>query len=166
MYNIPVNPPPFRGSLPRKSLIFRIDWVSGAGDINLPHDLPWTKKIKYNKILTYILRSIFLEIPHLELVYMGALCMYINGVLVYGCYIHVYRLCVWVLYTCILMVYMSATYIYIDGGYWCNVHVYWWCIWVLYTCILIVYMGAIYMYIYPINMPFFSIHIDHQYTCI
>jgi hypothetical protein len=24
------------------------------------------KKIKYNKILTYILRSIFLEIPHLE----------------------------------------------------------------------------------------------------
>ena len=67
MYNIPVNPPPFRGSLPRKSLIFRIDWVSGAGDINLPHDLPWTKKIKYNKILTYILRSIFLEIPHLEL---------------------------------------------------------------------------------------------------
>jgi hypothetical protein len=30
-------------------------------------NLPPVKKIKYNKILTYILRSIFLEIPHLEL---------------------------------------------------------------------------------------------------
>ena len=34
---IPVNPPPFRGSLPRKSLISRMDWVSCAGDIDLPH---------------------------------------------------------------------------------------------------------------------------------
>jgi hypothetical protein len=34
---IPVNPPPLRGSLPRKSLISRMDWVSCAGDINLPH---------------------------------------------------------------------------------------------------------------------------------
>ena len=70
---IPVNPPPFRGSLPRKSLISRLDWVSCAGDINLPHTPfpparpPPNIKIKYNKILTYILRSIFLEIPHLEL---------------------------------------------------------------------------------------------------
>ena len=66
---IPVNPPPFRGSLPRKSLISRMDWVSCAGDINLPHTPfpPPNNKIKYNKILTYILRSIFLEIPHLEL---------------------------------------------------------------------------------------------------
>ena len=66
---IPVNPPPFRGSLPRKSLISRLDWVSCAGDINLPHTPfpPPNKKIKYNEILTYILRSIFLEIPHLEL---------------------------------------------------------------------------------------------------
>jgi hypothetical protein len=62
-----------RWSLPRKSLISRMDWVSCAEDINLPHKsfpparpLP-NKKIKYNKILTYILRSIFLEIPHLEL---------------------------------------------------------------------------------------------------
>jgi hypothetical protein len=31
IYSIPVNPPPLRGSLPRKSL------VSCAGDINLPH---------------------------------------------------------------------------------------------------------------------------------
>ena len=30
-------------------------------------NLPPVKKIKYNKILTYILQSIFLEIPHLEL---------------------------------------------------------------------------------------------------
>jgi hypothetical protein len=30
--------------LPRKSLISRMDWVSCAGDINLPHDLPPTKK--------------------------------------------------------------------------------------------------------------------------
>ena len=70
---IPVNPPPFHGSLPRKSLISRMDWVSCTGDINLPHTpltparSPPNKKIKYNKILTYILRSIFLEIPHLEL---------------------------------------------------------------------------------------------------
>ena len=70
---IPVNPPPLRGSLPRKSLISPIDWVSCAGDINLPHTpfpparSPPNKKIKYNKILTYILQSIFLEIPHLEL---------------------------------------------------------------------------------------------------
>ena len=61
--DIPVNPPPFRGSLPRKNLI------SCAGDINLPHTPfpPPNKKIKYNKIFTYILRSIFLENPHLEL---------------------------------------------------------------------------------------------------
>jgi hypothetical protein len=30
-------------------------------------NLPPVKKIKYNKILAYILQSIFLEIPHLEL---------------------------------------------------------------------------------------------------
>ena len=41
---IPVNPPSLSGSLPRKSLISRIDWVSCTGDINLPHDLPPTKK--------------------------------------------------------------------------------------------------------------------------
>ena len=70
---IPVNPPPFRRSLPRKSLISRMDWVSCVGDINLPHTpfpparSPPNKKIKYNNILTYILRSIFLEISHLEL---------------------------------------------------------------------------------------------------
>jgi hypothetical protein len=70
---MPVNPPPFHRSLPHKSLISRMDWVSCAGDINLPHTpfpsarSPSNKKIKYNKILTYILRSIFLEIPHLEL---------------------------------------------------------------------------------------------------
>ena len=70
---IPVNPPPLRWSLPHKSLISRMDWVSCAGDINLPHTLfplalsPPNKKIKYNKILTYILRLIFLEILHLEL---------------------------------------------------------------------------------------------------
>ena len=67
---IPVNPPPLRGSLPRKSLISRMDWVSCAGDINLPHTFSSrtiSPPIKYNKILTYILRSIFLEIPHLEL---------------------------------------------------------------------------------------------------
>jgi hypothetical protein len=34
---IPVNPPPLRGSLLCKSLISRMDWVSCAGDINLPH---------------------------------------------------------------------------------------------------------------------------------
>ena len=42
--SISVNPPPLRGSVPRKSLISRIDWVSCAVDINLPHDLPPTTK--------------------------------------------------------------------------------------------------------------------------
>ena len=41
---IPVNPPPLHRSLPRKSFISHMDWVSCAGDINLPHDLPPTKK--------------------------------------------------------------------------------------------------------------------------
>ena len=43
MLCIPVNPPPLRGSLPRKSLISRMDWVSCTGDINLPHNLSPTK---------------------------------------------------------------------------------------------------------------------------
>ena len=37
IYYIPVNPPPLHGSLPRKSLISRMDWVSCTGDINLLH---------------------------------------------------------------------------------------------------------------------------------
>ena len=41
---IPVNPPPLHESLLRKSLISHMDWVSCTGDINLPHDLPPTKK--------------------------------------------------------------------------------------------------------------------------
>jgi hypothetical protein len=35
--------PPLRGSLPRKSLISRMDWVSCAGDINLPHTDGWNR---------------------------------------------------------------------------------------------------------------------------
>ena len=49
------------------------------------------------------------------MVCMGAIYMYIDGV--YGCYIHVYLLCIWVLYTCILIVCMGAMYMYIDGVY-------------------------------------------------
>jgi hypothetical protein len=66
---IPVNPPPLRGSLPRKSLISPIDWVSCTGDINLPHTpfpparSPPNKKIKYNKILTYICDQYFWKFP-------------------------------------------------------------------------------------------------------
>ena len=43
--------------------ILRVPSVSPVNFQNLPP----VKKIKYKKILTYILRSIFLEIPHLEL---------------------------------------------------------------------------------------------------
>jgi hypothetical protein len=43
----------------------------------------------------------------------------------YVLHIHVYRRCIWMVYTCILII----------------------CISVLYTCILIVYMGVIYMYV-------------------
>jgi hypothetical protein len=39
-------------------------WLKPAEHIMVICDID---KIKYNKILTYILRSIFLEIPHLEL---------------------------------------------------------------------------------------------------
>jgi hypothetical protein len=52
--------PAWTGSSAQETLISRTH-------LFLPHDLPPTKKIKYNKILTYILQSIFLEIPHLEL---------------------------------------------------------------------------------------------------
>jgi hypothetical protein len=48
--------PAWTGSHARETLISRTHLF-----------LPPNKKIKYNKILTYILRSIFLEIPHLEL---------------------------------------------------------------------------------------------------
>ena len=51
--------PAWTGSRARETLISRTH-------IFLPHDSP-QQKIKYNKILTYILRSIFQEIPHLEL---------------------------------------------------------------------------------------------------
>jgi hypothetical protein len=51
--SIPVNPSPFHGSLPRKSLISRMDWVSCAGDINVPHDLPPTKKSSTIKMLPF-----------------------------------------------------------------------------------------------------------------
>jgi hypothetical protein len=43
--------------------ILRVPSVSSVNFQNLPP----VKNIKYKKILTYILRSIFLEIPHLEL---------------------------------------------------------------------------------------------------
>ena len=61
---IPVNPPPLCGSLSCKSLI------SCVGDVNLPHtpfpparSTPNKHFPHVKKILTYILRSIFLEIP-------------------------------------------------------------------------------------------------------
>ena len=48
----------------------------------------------------------------LLIVYMGDIYMCIDAI--YGCYVHVYRLCIWVLYTCILGVYMGVMYMYID----------------------------------------------------
>jgi hypothetical protein len=42
-------------------------------------NLPPVKKIKYQKILTYILRSIFLEISHLELLRRGKTLRDTNG---------------------------------------------------------------------------------------
>ena len=52
--------PAWTGSHARETLIPRTHLFP-------PARYPPNKKIKYNKILTYILRSIFLEIPHLEL---------------------------------------------------------------------------------------------------
>jgi hypothetical protein len=52
--------PAWTGSHARETLISRTH-------LFLLHDLPPTKKSSTIKILTYILRSIFLEIPHLEL---------------------------------------------------------------------------------------------------
>ena len=76
----------WKGTIPT---MFVLIWFSGfrvthtcepsGGSIFLPilrvpsvppvnfQNLPPVKKIKYNKILTYILLSIFLEIPHLDL---------------------------------------------------------------------------------------------------
>jgi hypothetical protein len=52
---------PFGGSI-----FLSILRVPSVPPVNF-QNLPPVKKIKYQKILTYILRSIFLEIPHLEL---------------------------------------------------------------------------------------------------
>ena len=57
---IPVNPPPLHGSLPCKSLISRMDWVSSAGDINLPHTPFPSARSPPNKFFFYFLQS-----PHL-----------------------------------------------------------------------------------------------------
>ena len=48
------------------SIFLPILRVTSVPPVNF-QNLPPVKKIKYNKILTYILRSIFLVIPHLEL---------------------------------------------------------------------------------------------------
>jgi hypothetical protein len=45
--------------------------------------------------------------------------MYIDSV--YGCYIHVYWWCIWVIYTCIIIVYMGVMYMYVDGVYECYI---------------------------------------------
>jgi hypothetical protein len=87
------------------------------------------------------------------MVYMGPTYMYINSA--YGCYIHVYWLCIWVLCTCILMVYMGAMYMYIDGHH--------------YTCKYHPCTPSIYMYIallHTINIYVRSTHIYNHYTCI
>jgi len=41
--------------------------------------------------------------------------MYIDDV--YGCYTHVYRWCIFMLYTCMLIMDMGAIFMYIDGVY-------------------------------------------------
>jgi hypothetical protein len=51
---IPVIPPPLHGSLPRKSLISRMDWVSHTGDINLPHDLPQQKNCFLSSVAIFV----------------------------------------------------------------------------------------------------------------
>jgi hypothetical protein len=70
-----------------KWTLFHICEPSGGG-IYLPilrvpsvnfQNLPPVKKIKYQKILTYILRSIFLKIPHLELPRWGKTLRDTNG---------------------------------------------------------------------------------------
>jgi hypothetical protein len=57
---IPVNPPPLRGSLPRKSLISHMEWVSRAGDINLPHTPFPPARSPPNKKCVYFLQSPYL----------------------------------------------------------------------------------------------------------
>jgi len=60
IYHIPVNPLPLRGSIPRKSLISRMDWVSHAGDINLPHTPFPPARSPPNKKFVYFLQSPYL----------------------------------------------------------------------------------------------------------
>jgi hypothetical protein len=59
--NITVSCEPFG-----RSKILPLLKVPSVPPVNF-QNLPAVKKIKYKQILTYILRSIFLEIPHLEL---------------------------------------------------------------------------------------------------
>jgi len=59
---IPVNPPPLRGTLPRKSLISRMEWVSRVGDINLPQTpLPPARSPPTKKLFTFFSRHICLQ---------------------------------------------------------------------------------------------------------
>ena len=53
--------------LPKQLTVIHVNLPVGAFFSQFWGSLPPVKKIKYKKILTYILRSIFLEIPHLEL---------------------------------------------------------------------------------------------------
>jgi hypothetical protein len=60
--NIPVNPSPLHGSLPRKSLISCMDWVSRAGDINLLHTpFPPARSPPTKKLFTFFSRHICLQ---------------------------------------------------------------------------------------------------------
>ena len=57
---IPVNLPSLHGSLPRKSLISCMDWVSCVGDINLPHTPFPPARSPPNKKIVYFLQSPYL----------------------------------------------------------------------------------------------------------
>ena len=56
----PVNHPPLHGSLPHKSLISCMDWVSRAGDINLPHTPFPPARSPPNNFFFYFLQSPYL----------------------------------------------------------------------------------------------------------
>ena len=57
VFSIPVNPPPLHRSLPCKSLISRMNWVSHAGDIYLQHTPFPPARSPPNKNFVFFLQS-------------------------------------------------------------------------------------------------------------
>jgi hypothetical protein len=123
---------------------------------NNQHWLSYYWTCKNEHIATKYVINMYIDCVYGCYVHIYWLCIWV------GCYVHVCWLCIWVPYICILIVHMGAMYMHIDCVYRCYIYVCRLCKWVLYTCILIVYMGAMYMYIDSV----YGCHIHVYWLCI